>query len=147
MKIIKNILLFSLFLPVLFTSCQQETIEKTEVITLAKSTHSWDGELLPSYLEGQPEVTILRIKIPPKTSLAIHEHPEINAGLMIRGELTVISEQQDTLYLKEGDTIVELVNKWHFGKNDGDDVAEIVVFYAGIKGTPVTILEDKVLAH
>lgn len=147
MKISNKISLLFLFVLVSFTSCKKELLKKTEVITLTKSNHTWSGELLPAYLEGQPEVTILRIKIPPKTSLAVHEHPEINAGLMIRGELTVISEDQDTLHLKEGDTIVELVNKWHFGKNEGDEIAEIVVFYAGIEGTPVTILEDKNAHH
>jgi quercetin dioxygenase-like cupin family protein len=116
---------------------------KTEVKVLAKTSKSWNGDKLPRYSKGKPEVTVLRISIPPNTVLAWHEHPEINAGVMISGELTVITDKQDTLHLQAGDPIVEVVNTWHFGKNEGDEPVDIIVFYAGIKGKAVTILEDK----
>ena len=116
---------------------------KTEVKVLAKTTQSWNGANLPRYAKGKPEVTILRISIPPHTDLAWHEHPEINAGVMISGELTVITDKQDTLYLHAGDPIVEVVNTWNFGKNEGDDAVDIIVFYAGIKDKAVTILKNK----
>jgi quercetin dioxygenase-like cupin family protein len=116
---------------------------KTEVNVLAKTTKSWNGDNLPRYSKGKPEITILRISIPPYTDLAWHEHPEINAGVMISGELTVITDKEDTLHLQAGDSIVEVVDTWHFGKNEGDEPVDIIVFYAGIKGKAVTILEDK----
>ncbi len=116
---------------------------KTEVNVLAKTTKSWNGDNLPRYSKGKPEITILRISIPPHTDLAWHEHPEINAGVMISGELTVITDKEDTLHLQAGDPIVEVVNTWHFGKNESDEAVDIIVFYAGIKGKAVTILEDK----
>ena len=116
---------------------------KTEVKVLAKTTKSWNGANLPRYAKGKPEITILRISIPPHTDLAWHEHPEINAGVMISGELTVITDKQDTLHLQAGDPIVEVVDTWHFGKNDGDVPVDIIVFYAGIKDKAITILEDK----
>mgnify|MGYP006111752231 FL=1 len=112
------------------------------VITLAKTTKSWNGEPLPKYLDGNPEVTILKIIVPPKTKLQLHQHPEINAGVLIKGELTVISETNDILYLKAGEPIVELVNTFHYGRNDGKEPAEIIVFYAGVKETPITILKN-----
>jgi quercetin dioxygenase-like cupin family protein len=106
---------------------------------LAKSTTSWDGPTLPAYPEGQPESTILRIKIPAGAQLAMHHHPVINAGVLIAGELTVITEDNKTLHLKAGDSIVELVNKKHYGKNEGTQTVEIIVFYAGIVDKPITI--------
>lgn len=115
---------------------------KTEVKVLVKTSQSWNGDNLPRYSKGKPEVTILRISIPPHTDLAWHEHPEINAGVMISGELTVITDKQDTLHLQAGDPIVEVVDTWHFGKNEGNEPVDIIVFYAGIKGKAVTILED-----
>ena len=69
----------------------------------------------------------------------MHKHPEINSGVLLKGELTVISETNDTLFFKAGEPIVELVNSWHFGRNDGNGPVEIIVFYAGINGTPITI--------
>ena len=86
---------------------------------------------------------MLKITIPPKTNLPIHKHPVINSGYMLQGELTVMSQTGDTLYLKEGDVIVEMVNTWHHGENNGTVPVEIVVFYAGNVDTPITILQDQ----
>lgn len=136
-----NILLY--FALILLLSCNSKKISKIEVITLIETSKSWNGAPLPKYLEGNPKVTILKITIPPKTRLETHKHSEINAGVLLKGELTVISENNDTLYLKAGDPIVELVNTWHYGENNGTEPAEIIVFYAGIEGTPITIIKDK----
>jgi quercetin dioxygenase-like cupin family protein len=65
----------------------------------------------------------------------------INAGVLINGELTVVTEDGSTLHLKAGNTIVEVVKKWHYGKNEGNEPAEIIVFYAGIQGIPISIKE------
>lgn len=109
------------------------------VDVLAKSTVSWDGSELPSYPAGKPEITILKIDIAPGVKLPLHEHPVINAGYLVSGELTVITEDNKTLQMKAGDTLVEVVDKWHYGVNNGDVAVEIVVFYAGIKDKPLTI--------
>ena len=132
--------LFCFFL-ICLLGCKPDKITTTEVVTLVKTTESWNGSQLPKYLDGKPEITILKITIPPKTKLPLHKHPEINAGVVLKGELTVISETNDTLHLKAGEPIVELVNTWHFGRNDGTEPVEIIVFYAGVKGTPITILK------
>ena len=113
--------------------------ENVQIDVLAKTTLSWDGSRLPSYSKGTPEITILRIKIPPGVQLPMHEHPVINAGVLLRGELTVVTENNRILHLKAGDSIVELVNQWHYGKNEGTETAEIIVFYAGAQDTPITI--------
>jgi quercetin dioxygenase-like cupin family protein len=110
-----------------------------QVETLARATASWDGETLPAYPMGQPEVTLLRITIPPATQLPFHMHPVINVGLLLSGELTVVTEEGERLYLKAGDSIVELVGRWHYGHNEGTEAAEIVVFYAGVVGKPITV--------
>jgi quercetin dioxygenase-like cupin family protein len=114
-------------------------IKKTEVHQLAKSCVSWDGALLPAYVEEHPEITILRIVIPAGQTLAKHKHPVINAGVLLKGELTVKTEDGKTLYLKAGDPIVEVVQTWHYGKNEGVEPAEIIVFYAGTEGAPITV--------
>ncbi|AUN95989.1 cupin domain-containing protein [Pseudazoarcus pumilus] len=110
---------------------------KIEAKVLTRTTQSWDGSALPTYPRAQPEISIMRYRIPAGAALPMHKHPVINAGVLLAGELTVISEDGDTLHMKAGDTIVELVDKWHYGRNEGDTTAEIVVFYAGIGGLPV----------
>ena len=129
-----------LFLALLFSSTvlADDTVGVTTEV-LAKTSNSWDGSPLPEYPDKSPEITILRITIPCGTSLPIHLHPVINAGVLLSGELTVITESDKTLRLKAGDPIVEVVNKWHYGKNTGNDPAVILVFYAGAIDTPITI--------
>ncbi|HOZ60858.1 MAG TPA: cupin domain-containing protein, partial [Smithellaceae bacterium] len=72
----------------------------------------------------------------------MHKHPVINAGVMIAGDLTVITEKNETLHLKTGDSIIEVVDKWHYGKNEGNKTAEIIVFYAGVIKQVITIKYD-----
>ena len=110
-----------------------------KVDVLAKSTSSWDSSKLPGYPKGQPEVTILKITIPPNTKLPLHSHPVINAGVLLKGELTVVKEDQRTLHLKAGDAIIEVVNSYHYGINKSKEPAVIIVFYAGSEGTQITI--------
>ena len=109
------------------------------VDVLAKTGNSWNGTELPNYATGKPEITILRIQIPPKTQLPFHTHPVINAGVLLKGELTVITKKGEVLHLKAGDPVVEVVNQWHYGINEGDETAEIIVFYAGVQNSPITI--------
>lgn len=110
---------------------------QTEV--LAKTGASWNGALLPTYPTGTPEITILRINVPPGMQLPLHSHPVINAAVLLRGELTVLAENNKTLHVKAGDALVEVVNNWHYGKNEGKEPAEILVFYAGVKDSPITL--------
>jgi len=121
-----------------FPSHAQDT-NSIKAETLAKTTSSWNGAALPAYPEGQPEVTILKITIPPQSELPWHEHPFINAGILLSGEITVVAEGGETRHVKAGEALVELVNTWHHGVNDGTVPAEILVVYAGIKDMPVSV--------
>jgi len=121
-----------------------ETSSSSIVVTeLDKDTHSWDGALLPPYPKGQPEITLLRISIPPKSTLRTHRHPVINAAVLISGRLTVKTLDGQTLNLEAGDTLIEVVNTWHYGFNPGDVPADIIVFYADVVGTPITVYPPK----
>ena len=110
---------------------------------LVKTSRSWDGKLLPAYPPGQPEVTIRRITLPAGARLETHSHPVINAGLLVSGQLTVVSGNGKTLHLKAGDPIVELVNTAHYGINEGPAPAEIVIVYAGSVGTPTSVIKQR----
>ena len=105
-----------------------QDVNSVKVDVLAKTSSSWDGSSLPDYPKGKPEITILRVTIPPGVQLAVHKHPVINAGVLLKGELTVVTKDNKILHLKAGDPIVEVVNKWHYGKNEGHKPAEIILF-------------------
>lgn len=137
MKKIFYVLFLLLFLITIASS--EDAHKGADVVVLSKSTASWDNSVLPAYPTGDPEISILKITIPVGVTLPLHKHPVINAGYMLRGKLTVVSDDGKVLHLKAGDSIVELVNKFHYGKNEGLEPVEIIVFYAGEKGKEITV--------
>lgn len=138
----KRILLFAV-IALGFSSCHQSHKGDLNVETLVKSSYSWNDSILPYYPEGQPEISILRIEIPPQTKLDLHLHPVINAGVLLKGELKVIADNGQELHMKAGDALIELVDNYHYGMNPGNKTAEIIVFYAGIKDQPITEYKKK----
>tara|TARA_R100000027_G_scaffold2734_9_gene2736 strand:- start:41643 stop:42098 length:456 start_codon:yes stop_codon:yes gene_type:complete len=119
-----------------------DTEPQVEKEVLVQSGKSWDGTPLPDYPEGKPLISIVRFVIPPHAKLPWHEHPVINAGVLVRGELTVVTEEGAEINLSAGDGLIEVVNTWHYGRNDGDSPAEIVVVYAGVVGEPLAVLKE-----
>ena len=126
-------------------ACKQNEVSKPEAVTLIETDKSWNGSELPNYPVGKPKITILKITIPPRSKLNIHKHLVINAGVLTKGELTVVDEQHNTLNLKTGDALVELVNTHHYGENKGNLPAEIIVFYAGTEDLPITVTKNNEL--
>ncbi len=109
-----------------------------EAETLLKTTASWDGTPYTTYPRGQPELTIVKIKIPPHSVLNWHTHPIPNAAYMLAGELTVETQKPgQTRLLKQGDTLAETVGVIHRGIT-GKLPAELIVFYAGVPMLPLT---------
>ena len=104
-----------------------------------RSGSDWTGSTLPSYLTSAPEIAVMKFTIPPQTALPIHKHPAINAAYVINGEITVIQEGGIQRTFKQGDVIIEMVEKWHHGINQGTVPVELVVFYATTKDLPLAI--------
>ena len=109
----------------------------TELVV--RSGNDWTGSQLPSYLTSAPEVAVMRFTIPPQTALPIHKHPAINAAYVMDGELTVFQEGGIQRNFKKGEVVIEMVEKWHHGINQGSVPVELVVFYATTKDLPLAI--------
>lgn len=109
---------------------------------LVQTVHTWDGDLLPPYARGQPQISVLKYEIPPGARLPLHYHEHANAGVLLSGSLTVHSEDGAVTRLGPGEVLVELVGTPHYGVNEGDQTTVVVVFYAGEQGRPLTRLVD-----
>ena len=109
---------------------------------LVKSTTMWNGTTLPPYGVGQPEISVVRITVPPGQALPMHYHPHATAGVLLSGELVVHTAAGETAELSAGDGLIELTNQVHAGANTGDEPAIVLVVYAGIEGEPVTVLAE-----
>ena len=55
------------------------------------------------------------------------------------GILTVVTDKNEEITLHEGECLPELVGKYHYGKNTGNEPVELIVFYIGEKGTPLSV--------
>jgi len=110
----------------------------TELVT--RTPNDWSGTQLPPYLSSSPEVALMRYTIPPPNAiLPIHMHPSINAAYVMSGEVTVVKVGGGEKTFRKGDAIVETVNTWHYGTNQGSEPTELIVFYATTKDQPLAI--------
>ena len=117
------------------------TADAAQSTTLLKTTRSWDGTPYPAYPAGQPQVSVLRIVIPPHSTLAWHHHPVINAAYVLKGALTVEKRAQgagSSCSLAEGEVLPELVDQVHRGYT-GAEGTTLIVFYAGSAGEDLTV--------
>ena len=135
MKTALPVLLLILLPSALFANDKSSPSKEKLVVT----TEAWTGQKLPAYPSGQPEITILKITIPPGQRLPMHKHPCISAAVVVRGELTVTTGKGQVLHLRTGHAMVEVVDQWHYGANHGKEPVELIAFYAGAKGQPITV--------
>jgi quercetin dioxygenase-like cupin family protein len=114
---------------------------EVRVEQVLQTTGSWDGSRYTGYPSGQPQVTVLKIMIPPHTTLHWHRHPMISAAYVLSGRLTV--EKRDTgerKVVNAGEALAETVQTTHRGFTT-DEAVELIVFYAGRVDMPVSVAE------
>lgn len=102
-----------------FSSCTEANAEndvtsgeisKVESVELLKTSQSWDGAELPDYLDGKPELCVLKVTVPPHCSLSKHHHDVMSYGIVNKGELTLIRESdKKEKTVRQGEAVVETV--------------------------------------
>ena len=106
---------------------------------LLKTTSTWDNAEYQKLKIKKPEVTVLKITINVGEELPMHKHDLVNIAYVKKGTLTVITDDNKEITLNAGEVLHELVGKYHYGKNTGNEPVELVVFYIGEKGTPLSV--------
>lgn len=133
-KVIKSIIV--LFVMILSVTNFAYSAEKN---VLLKTTTTWDNAEYKKLKIKNPEVTVLKIIINVGEELPMHKHDLVNVAYVKKGTLTVITDKNEAITLHEGDVLPELVGKYHYGKNTGKEPIELIVFYVGEKGTPLSV--------
>jgi quercetin dioxygenase-like cupin family protein len=64
---------------------------------------------------------------------------------MLEGTLELTLDDGRVKLLRAGDELPEVVNRPHNGRNVGSSPAKLIVFYAGVVGTPLSVEEKKSL--
>ena len=112
------------------------SVKTTELI---RTTKSWDGRELPDYLQGRPELVAIKYEIPAGQKLAWHHHPVMNHGILVQGELTIVSEDGIEKVVHEGEAVVEMVGTVHHGENRGTKPVILYMFYLSQPGMPLSV--------
>ena len=111
-------------------------ITKTELLRTSKS---WNGEDLPDYPQGKPELVAMKYVIPVGQKLDWHHHVAMNHGVLVQGELTIIGLDGQIKTLHEGDVVVEMVDSVHYGENRGTKPIILYMFYVSQEGLPLSV--------
>lgn len=115
--------------------------QSTEMI---RTSQSWDGVELPDYLQGRPELVAVKYEIPAGQKLGWHHHPVINHGILVQGELTIVSIDGKEKVVHEGEVVVEMVDTIHHGENRGAKPVILYMFYLTQEGTPLSVQHPEI---
>ena len=127
------------------TSCEKANAQednpapKVESTELIRTSQSWDGVELPDYLQGKPEIVGIKYEIPAGQKLGMHSHPVMNFGILVQGDLTIISKDGLEKTVHEGEAVVEMVNTVHHGENRGTKPVVLYMFYLSQKDMPLSV--------
>ena len=107
--ILKNIVpLIYLFIGTIVLPQPTLADEKIEVITLIQSTKGLSGKNF-NYLDGKPELRLLKVKIPVGLKTPIHTHPSPMLIYVTRGRLKHLRGEK-TKFFKAGDAFIKSNN-------------------------------------
>ena len=112
--------------------------EKIEVIPLIKTSKGLSGKPF-NYLDGKPELRLLKVKIPEGLKTPIHTHPSPMLIFVTRGRLKHVRGEEINFF-KAGDSFVESNNGGaHYVENIGKKPAILHVGVISVVGMPTTI--------
>lgn len=117
--------------------------EDVRVTELLKSITATDGRPIQFPKTEKPEVTALKVEIPPGKETGWHMHPYPGYGYILQGTLTLETEDNKQFKFEPGSAFVEVVNTSHNGKNLGKVPVILIVFFTGESGKPFTLRADK----
>ena len=138
MKLKKIIPIIYLFIGTLALPQTSLAEEKIEVIPIIQSSKGLSGKKF-NYLEGKPELRLLKVKIPVGLKTPIHTHPSPMLIHVTRGRLKHVRGEEINLF-KAGDAFVES-NKGdaHYVKNIGKKPVILHVGVVSVVGMPTAI--------
>jgi quercetin dioxygenase-like cupin family protein len=106
---------------------------------LLQAAESWNGKPYTHYPTGQPQLTTIKLTVPPHTALPWHTHPFPNVVYVLSGTLTLHDRDSGkSLVVHQGEAVGESVDDVHRGES-GDEPAVLLITYAGTPGVPTSV--------
>jgi len=127
------------FLTAVLAQSAPQNVASGQRQILLQTTQSWNGKPYTHYPTGQPQLTTIRLTIPPHTDLPWHTHPIPNVVYVLSGTLTLHDKASGkTLVVHQGQAVGESVDDIHRGES-GDEPTELLITYAGTPGVPTSV--------
>ena len=138
MKIKQITLLLIFLIPTLITPKYFLAEEKIEVTQLIQTSKGLSGKSF-NYLEGKPELRLLKVKIPVGLKTPLHTHPSPMLIHVTRGKLKHVRGRVINTF-RAGDVFVESNNSGeHYVKNIGKKPVILHVGVISVVGVPNSI--------
>lgn len=125
-------------------SNDEGTITEVKSTELLRTSQSWNGEELPDYPQGRPELVAVKYVIPAGQKLGWHHHTSMNHGVLVQGELAIIGLDGQTKIVREGEVVVEMVGSIHHGENRGTKPVVLYMFYISQEGEPLSVQNPEI---
>lgn len=132
-----------LFLMIPYNVCAVEYDAGVQGKVILQTETTSGGDPITYLKTDKPKITVMTVEIAPAARTGWHSHPMPVYAYVISGKLSVEIEGGKTVEFKEGEAIIEVVNKPHNGINNGAVPVKLVVFYVGGKEIPNVIKSDK----
>jgi len=113
--------------------------QQIEITPLLKTTKTASGQNIKYPTTDSPEVSAVKVVIPPGAETGWHKHPYPCFGIILSGALTVEIEGGKTNVFLPGEVLVEVVDTAHNGINRGTEPVELIMFVTGEVGKPFTV--------
>ena len=138
MKLNKIIPFCFIFIGTFFVPQFSVAEEKIEVIPIIQTSKGLSGKNF-NYLDGKPELRLLKVKIPAGIETPIHMHPAPMLIHVTSGRLKHVRGEEINFF-KAGDAFVESNNGGaHYVKNVGKKPVILHVGVVSVVGMPTTI--------
>ena len=124
---------------------QTSTPQEVRTTELIRTSQSWDGAALPDYLQGRPEIVAMKYEIPAGEKLGWHHHPVMNHGILVQGELTIVSLDGTEKVVHEGEAVEEMVGTVHHGENRGKKLVILYMFYLTQEDLPLSVQHPEII--
>ena len=103
----KTIKLAVILFIIIFSSINLSYSAEKEI--LLKTTSTWDKAEYKKLKIKKPEVTVLKINIGVNESLKMHKHDLVNIAYVKKGTLTVYTDKNEQITVKEGECLPEII--------------------------------------
>ena len=82
----------------------------------------------PITVPANPQVIVSTYEIPAGAVPPFHKHPFPRYAYVMAGDLSVVNRDTNETYrYKTGDFIVEVIDQWHMGRNEGKTPVKLLV--------------------